>query len=81
LPEPLVVLVTDQFGNPFSGDNVNFSDGGAGGTFSNPNPIVTGSNGTASQFYTLPPVPNETITITATAAGVSSSAVFTEYGQ
>jgi len=82
LPAPLVVLVTDQFGNPFvSGDNVTFSDGGAGGTFSGPNPIVTGANGTASQFYTLPPVPNETVTITATAAGISNPAVFTEYGQ
>jgi len=81
LPGPLTVLVTDQFGNPFSGDNVNFSDGGAGGIFSNPNPVVTVTNGTASQLYTLPPVPNETITITATAAGISNPAVFTEYGQ
>jgi len=81
LPAPLVVLVTDQFGNPFSGDNVNYSDGGAGGTFSSPNPVVTGTNGTASQYYTLPPVAGETITITATAAGVSNPAVFTEYGQ
>jgi hypothetical protein len=81
LPGPLTVLVADQFGNPFSGDNVNFSDGGAGGIFSNPNPVVTVTNGTASQLYTLPPVPNETITITATAAGVSNPAVFTEYGQ
>ncbi len=81
LPGALVVLVTDQFGNPFAGDNVNFSDSGAGGTFSNPNPVVTGTNGTASQLYTLPPVPNETITITATAAGISNPAVFTEYGQ
>jgi len=81
LPAALVVLVTDQYGNPFSGNNVTFSDGDAGGTFSNTNPVVTGTNGTASQFYTLPPVAGETITITATAAGVSSSAVFTEYGQ
>jgi hypothetical protein len=81
LPAALVVLVTDQYGNPFSGNNVTFSDGDAGGTFSNTNPVVTGTNGTASQFYTLPPVAGETITITATAAGVSSSAVFTECGQ
>jgi len=81
LPEALTVLVTDQFGNPFSGDNVNFSDGGAGGIFSNPNPVVTGTNGMASESYTLPPFPNETITIAATAAGVSNPAVFTEYGQ
>jgi hypothetical protein len=81
LPAPLVVLVTDQFGNPFAGDNVNYSDNGAGGTFSSPNPVVTGTNGTASQYYTLPSVPNETITINATAAGISNPAVFTEYGQ
>ncbi|MFZ0800068.1 MAG: hypothetical protein WCA13_20785 [Terriglobales bacterium] len=82
LPAALVVFVSDQFGNPFaSGDSVTFSDGGAGGTFSGPNPVVTGTNGTASEFYTLPPVPNETVTITATAAGVSHPAVFTEYGQ
>jgi hypothetical protein len=81
LPAPLVVLVTDQFGNPFSGDSVTFSDGGAGGTFSNPNPVITGTNGTASQYYTLPRVAGETVTITATAAGVSNPAVFTEYGQ
>jgi hypothetical protein len=81
LPAALVVLVTDRFGNPFSGDNVTFSDGGAGGSFSGPNPLVTAANGTASQYYTLPPVGGETVTITATAAGVSNPAVFTEYGQ
>jgi protocatechuate 3,4-dioxygenase beta subunit len=81
LPQALTVLVTDQYNNPVAGVNVTFSDGGAGGTFSNGNPVVTGANGTASQFYTLPPVAGETVYITATAAGVANPVVFTEYGQ
>lgn len=80
LPQALTVLVTDQYGNPVSGNSVTFSDGGAGGTFSNPNPVVTGSNGKASQFYTLPSSPG-TVTINATATGVANPAVFTETGQ
>jgi hypothetical protein len=79
LPQTLTVEVTDQYGNPVSGSSVTFSDGGAGGTFSNPNPVVTGSSGIASQFYTLPASPG-TVTISASAAGLTS-AVFTETGQ
>jgi hypothetical protein len=79
LPQALTVLVTDQYGNPVSGNSVTFSDGGAGGTFSNPNPVVTATNGTASQLYTLPSSP-ETVTINAAAAGVANPAVFTETG-
>lgn len=79
LPQALTVLVTDQYGNPFSGDSVTFSDNGAGGTFSNSN-SVTVTDGTATQLYTLPPVAG-TITINATAAGISSLAVFTETAQ
>ena len=81
LPGALAVLVTDQYNNPVSGVSVTFSDGGAGGTFSNGSTVATGANGTATQLYTLPAVANETVTITATAAGVSNPAVFTEYGQ
>jgi hypothetical protein len=77
LPQALTVEVTDQYGNPVSGNNVTFSDGGAGGTFSNANPVVTNSSGIASQLYTLPASAG-TVTITAAAAGVSTSAVFTE---
>jgi hypothetical protein len=77
LPQALTVEVTDQYGNPVSGNNVTFSDGGAGGTFSNSNPLATNSSGIASQLYTLPASPG-TITISATATGVSTSAVFTE---
>jgi len=80
LPQALTVLVTDQFGNPFSGNSVTFSDSGAGGTFSNGNAVVTGTDGKATQSYTLPPVA-EIVNIAATAAGVSNPAVFTETGQ
>jgi hypothetical protein len=77
LPVALMVLVTDQYGNPVPGVNVTFDDGGAGGSFLNANPAVTDSTGKATQFYTLPPSPR-TITINATATGVASPAVFTE---
>ncbi len=79
LPLALTVSVTDQYGNVVSGANVYFDDGGAGGTFSSGNPVITGSSGTASQFYTLPTSPG-TITINATVVGVNP-AVFTETGQ
>ena len=79
LPQALTVLVTDQYGNPVLGNAVTFSDGGAGGTFAS-NPVTTGSNGTASQFYTLPPSPGA-VTIDASAAGVANPAVFSESAQ
>jgi protocatechuate 3,4-dioxygenase beta subunit len=80
LPQALTVLVTDQYGNPVAGNNVTFSDGGVGGFFSNPNPSPTGANGIATQVYTLPASPG-TYSISATAAGVSTPAIFTENGQ
>jgi Bacterial Ig-like domain (group 1) len=80
LPQDLTVLVTDQYGNPVPGNSVTFDDGGAGGTLSNPNPGVTSISGTATQVYTLPPSPG-TITITTTAAGVATPAVFIETAQ
>jgi hypothetical protein len=79
LPLALTVLVTDQFGNPVSGNNVAFSDGGAGGTFANPNPAPTSASGTATQLYTLPSTPG-TVSISATATGVTTPAVFSETG-
>ncbi len=80
LPVALTILVSDQYGNPVSGNSVAFYDGGAGGTFSGPNPVLTGTNGTASELYTLPASPGS-ITITATATGVTSPAFFHETGQ
>ena len=79
LPQALTVLVTDQYGNPVSGNNVDFSDGGAGGTFANPNPAPTSASGTATQLYTLPSTPG-TVSISATATGVTNPAVFSETG-
>ncbi len=77
LPEPLTVLITDSHSKPVPNVTVSFTDGGAGGTFANSNPVVTGSDGTATQVYTLPTLASS-ISITATATGVSSPAVFTE---
>jgi hypothetical protein len=74
------VLVTDQYGNPVPSVGVTFDDGGAGGTFSNANPVLTSTSGTAAQFYTLPPSP-KTVTIHAAVTGVASPAVFTETGR
>jgi PQQ-like domain len=79
LPLALTVLVTDQYGNPVTGNNVAFSDGGAGGTFANPNPAPTSASGTATQLYTLPSTPG-TVSISATATGVTTPAVFSETG-
>jgi hypothetical protein len=80
LPQYLTVAVVDQYGNPVAGVNVSFSDGGAGGSFSNPNPVATNSSGKAIQMYTLPPTAG-TVYISAAATGVAVPAVFTETGQ
>jgi hypothetical protein len=80
LPQGLAVLVTDRYGNPVPGVDVDFDDGGAGGSYSYSNPGVTSNSGTLTQFYTLPPS-RGTITITATATGVTTPAVFTETAQ
>ncbi len=80
LPQALTVLVTDQYGNPVSGNSVTFDDRGAGGFFSNSNPGITSTSGTATQFYTLPSS-RGTVTINATATGVANPAVFTETAQ
>ncbi len=76
LPTALTVLasnINSGIGN--SGVTVTFSDGGAGGTFGTPT-AITGSNGTASTTYTLPPTA-QTVAITATSSGYTS-ATFTE---
>jgi hypothetical protein len=79
LPQALTVVVADQYGNPVSGNSVAFSDGGVGGIFVETNPSLTNSKGVATQIYTLPLSP-QTVSITATAAGVSTPAIFTETG-
>jgi protocatechuate 3,4-dioxygenase beta subunit len=76
LPLPLVVLVTDQYGNPVSGVAVTFDDAAANGAFSG-NPIMTDSSGSASVEYTTPPVSQPIISITASVSPVIS-VVFSE---
>lgn len=75
LPQALVAKVTDQYGNPVSGNSVTFSDGGAGGTFST-NPVATSSTGLATVNYTTSGNIG-TVTIQAAATGVSATASFT----
>ena len=80
LGQLLSVVVADQYGNPVPSVAVAFGDGGAGGQFSNPNPVLTDNTGTAAQGYTLPPLAG-TIFVTATATGVATPASFTETAQ
>ena len=76
LPTPLTVLASNlNSGVGTSGVAVAFTDNGAGGSFSNPNP-VTGSNGSASTTYTLPTTA-KTVNISATSTGYTSTS-FTE---
>jgi len=51
LAKKLIVMVADKYGNGISGVTVNFTDNGAGGTFSTKTPVTT-SNGQASVSYT-----------------------------
>jgi hypothetical protein len=55
LAAPAVVRLEDVYGNLVSGIPVQFTDNGAGGSFS-ANPVLTGVSGTASVSYTLPTV-------------------------
>jgi hypothetical protein len=64
LSKALVVAVQDQYGNGISGITVNYTDNGAGGSFSNPMP-VTNSSGQASATYTTGPNKG-TVTISTT---------------
>ncbi len=66
----LEVLITDRYGNPVPTISVNYNDGGAGGSFS-PDPAVTSAKGIAGTRYTAP-LAAGTVTITASAAGLSS---------
>jgi len=75
LPNPLVALVKDQYGNPVAGITVTFYDGGAGGTFSTTTP-VTNAQGQASVTYTLPNFGSEIVNITASVGSLVAN--FTE---
>jgi Domain of unknown function (DUF1929)/Bacterial Ig-like domain (group 1)/Kelch motif len=71
LPNPLVVLVTDESGNPVEGVSVTW--GTQGGTVT-PATTTTGSNGRASVQRTLGPDVGEQ-TATASASGLTGSPV------
>ena len=75
LPKALIISVTDQYGNGLTGLTVNFTDNGAGGSFSVANP-VTAAGGKASTIYTTPPATG-TVTINATYSTLAP-AVFAE---
>jgi hypothetical protein len=75
LAQPLVVRVTDQYGNAVLGIAVTFDDASVGGSFSS-NPVSTSSSGVASVTYTTPANPG-TGTIRAAVTGVSTQASFT----
>jgi len=51
LAKKLIVMVADKYNNGIAGVTVNFTDNGAGGTFSNSAPVTT-SNGQVSVSYT-----------------------------
>jgi hypothetical protein len=70
----LIVSVTDQYGNGVSGYTVNFSDNGAGGSFSATAP-VTNSNGQAETAY-MTGANAGTVTISASTA-TAGTATFT----
>lgn len=57
LPDPLVVQVTDQFGNPVSNAEVWFNVAGGNGSLDTLNPVLTDINGTAQTTLSLGPNP------------------------
>jgi hypothetical protein len=71
LSAPIVVKVTDSYGNVVPGISVSFSAGSFGGTFSS-NPVTTDSLGRASVSYTLPTKAGY-ITITASTGSLSKN--------
>ena len=71
----LSLSVNDQYGNAVSGATINFSDGGAGGTFSSTT-ATTNFGGTANTTYTAPSTP-QVVHISATVTGLAP-AIFTE---
>lgn len=80
LPGALTVIVRDQYNNLVPNASVNFTDNGAGGSFTYANPVLTSSTGVATQIYTLPAAPG-TYTVSASVTGVSTPANFTETAQ
>ena len=71
LASPLVFYLRDQFGNGIVGQQINFTDNGAGGTLS-ANSVITGAAGVASVSYTVPKKA-QYILVTATYGNLSAS--------
>lgn len=67
LPAPIVVRVSDQYGNGVPGESIVFSDGNLGGSFS-VNPANTDNSGKASTIYTTS-TKASAFSLTATLAG------------
>ncbi len=74
LTNPLIVVVRDENGAPYSGAWVSFS-AGSGATFSSPS-MQTGSNGQAQTRLTLGSTAGE-YTVTVKVEGISDTATFT----
>jgi hypothetical protein len=75
LIKPLQAKVTDNYGNPIGGITVNFTDNGAGGTFSATS-VTTATTGLAPVNYTTPPTTG-TVTVTASSPSFSGTTNFT----
>jgi hypothetical protein len=76
LPAPLVAKVKDSYGNVVVNTPVTFADAGYNGAFQ-PNPALTGTNGEASAYFTLPTVAKSNFATTAS-AGSAPAATFRE---
>ena len=77
LPQPLVVAVTDGFGNPISGVTVTWSAQG-GGSVSEES-TVTGDNGQTSVTRTLGPTAGDQQTVATAGQLVGSPVTFTHH--
>jgi len=76
LPDPLVVRVLDQNGNPLAGVTVSFAIAAGGGGTLSANTATAGANGEAQVTLTVGTTAG-TVTVNASISGTSLSAVFT----
>ena len=79
LPQPLQLQTVDAYqGSPIANASITCKDGGVGGSFGSPMPMLTDIQGQASTTYTLPKK-NQSITIICTATGFVTTS-FSEIG-
>ncbi len=76
--QPLQVLVTDEYGNPVSGNSVSFNVPGVGpsGTFNASSTVLTNSQGIATSPTLTANAVTGNFSVTALAAGVTAPATF-----